>query len=859
MSTSARRFGKYELQERLGRGGMAEVWKAFDTQLRRYVAIKFLHADFQADPDFVSRFTREAQTIAALRHPNIVQIYDFYISESNEREKNTSPNAGTTESSVVAYMVMEYIQGETLAHYIHNTSHKGDIPAADVVVRLFTPISLGLDYAHRQGTIHRDIKPANILLDQRNTSRNAMGEPILSDFGLAKLLNAASQTATGTVFGTPLYISPEQVQNRPVSNRTDIYAVGVMLYEILTGAPPFHGDSLTGIMMQHLTEQPVPAHKINPHLPPAVSAVLLKSLAKKPQDRYPSAAALTAAIAKAFDLPVPQELRSADTMDDSERASEQTQRAQSPLNAGSSPATQVATDQQVARAGSDKGGATADEALFPNTVPPVGASSSPVNLPDSDAQLEVPGDTEDRTMLSRPSLEEQATILSTGSPGAQKESNSPVYEQPTILAQGAKPASENGAVPIEMSSPPVTPQPEAPPPAAPSPPPAPVQKQDQGLRIALVAILIVVLVAGGLGTFFALNHGNTPATTGASTIVGNASFVSGGQLNLRTNQGSNDELQISLHNITAPQSGNSYYAWLLPDKTQAESPSVFLGTLSVKNGTVNFLYKGDSNHTNLLGITSRFLITEEPANSHPDVPSLDPTIWRYYAELPQTPVTGQQYTLLDHLRHLLAIDPDLQKVHMNGGLNIWLYRNTQQVYSWSVDARNDWDTHSVTLMRQHIVSILDYLDGSKFVGIDVSPDLQTLAHPDFMEIGLLNFSSDQQPPGYLYHVALHLQGVVQSPGSTQNQQKLAVQINTGITNVKGELNQVRADAIKLVKMSDTQLTSQPALSLLNDMQTQANAAFNGTSSSSGQMNGVQQIYTQVQGLATFEVKPYSSK
>src|SRR5947209_152726 len=205
MSTTPRRLGKYELQERLGRGGMAEVWKALDTQLQRYVAIKLLHADLQADPNFVTRFMREAQVVAALRHPNIVQIYDFHISEGNE--------AGASESDMIAYMVMEYIKGTTLAHYIHNTSYKGQFPSAAEVIRLFTPISLALDYAHQQGMIHRDIKPANILLDQTRTARNPMGEPILSDFGLAKLLSGTSQT-TGVLFGTPLYISPERVQNR---------------------------------------------------------------------------------------------------------------------------------------------------------------------------------------------------------------------------------------------------------------------------------------------------------------------------------------------------------------------------------------------------------------------------------------------------------------------------------------------------------------------------------------------------------------------------------------------------------------------------------------------------------------------
>src|SRR5438270_1341196 len=203
MSTGPQRLGKYELQKRLERGGMGEVWKAYDTQLRRYVAIKLLHADLQANPDFVSRFTREAQFVASLHHPNIVQIHDFQFT-------------GTGEAGTTAYMVMDYVEGGTLADYIHATSRKGLFPSAPDIVYLFTAISLALDYAHQRGMIHRDIKPANILLDKRNLPAGAqfiapsLGEPILTDFGIARLQGAASSTITSSILGTPRYISPEQ-------------------------------------------------------------------------------------------------------------------------------------------------------------------------------------------------------------------------------------------------------------------------------------------------------------------------------------------------------------------------------------------------------------------------------------------------------------------------------------------------------------------------------------------------------------------------------------------------------------------------------------------------------------------------
>src|SRR5437660_2364376 len=254
MSTHPQQLGKYELHERLGRGGTAEVWKAFDRQLQRYVAIKLLHANLQQDPAFMTRFVREARTIASLRHPNIVHIYDFQTSDPSE------------SSNPFAYMVMEYIEGQTLAQYLRNTSRPGKMPPAAELVNLFASISSAIDYAHQHGMIHRDIKPANILLDKRRVVHNSMGEPILTDFGIAKLLGASTGTMSGSWLGTPLYIAPEQVQGYPGNERSDIYSLGVILYELCTGVLPFRGENPTSIMMQHIQSTPTSPALINPHI-----------------------------------------------------------------------------------------------------------------------------------------------------------------------------------------------------------------------------------------------------------------------------------------------------------------------------------------------------------------------------------------------------------------------------------------------------------------------------------------------------------------------------------------------------------------------------------------------------------------
>lgn len=287
---------KYELQERLGRGGMAEVWKAFDTRLQRYVAIKFLQAALQSDPTFVTRFVLEARAVASLRHPNIVQIYDF---ETSAQDSEDGP----------AYMVMDYIEGPTLAEYLRNTSVAHKFPSATEMVSLFLWISDAIDYAHQRGLLHRDIKPANILLDERHTTRNSMGEPMLTDFGIVKMLGTATGTLTGSIIGTPTYMSPEQARGNPGSSASDIYSLGVILYEMCTGVPPFRGDAPLAILHQHVSAPPPAPESINPDISPELAEVILCGLAKEPADRFPSAIALTSAVADALGVSLPDRQR----------------------------------------------------------------------------------------------------------------------------------------------------------------------------------------------------------------------------------------------------------------------------------------------------------------------------------------------------------------------------------------------------------------------------------------------------------------------------------------------------------------------------------------------------------------------
>ncbi len=256
-------LGQYRLMEELGRGGMATVYKAHQPSLDRYVAIKVLHPFVAAEEEFLGRFHREARNVAALRHPHIVQIHDF-------GSKND-----------LYYMVMEFIDGQTLKARLEELDDSGWLMTLEEACRIAEQVADALDYAHRRGMIHRDVKPANIMLTLEE-------EAILTDFGLARMVEGVRFTRTGVV-GTPDYMSPEQGQALEIDGRTDIYSLGVVLYEMLTGRTPYAADTPLAVVMKHIQE-PLPQPRlINPAIPEEIEQVILKATAKDPGDRYEGA------------------------------------------------------------------------------------------------------------------------------------------------------------------------------------------------------------------------------------------------------------------------------------------------------------------------------------------------------------------------------------------------------------------------------------------------------------------------------------------------------------------------------------------------------------------------------------------
>ncbi|MGH2739295.1 MAG: Stk1 family PASTA domain-containing Ser/Thr kinase [Actinomycetota bacterium] len=252
--------GRYEIGAALGEGGMAKVFRGTDTVLGRTVAVKVLAPQFAKDKQFVERFRREAQAAAALNHPNVVSVYD------------------TGDQGIVHFIVMEYVEGATLAETI---GRDGPLHP-ERAIEIGEAVGRALGAAHAAGVIHRDVKPGNIMLTKD-------GEVKVMDFGIARAVSTDSVTQTATVLGTASYLSPEQAQGETVDGRSDIYSLGCVLYELLTGRPPFVGDTPVSVAYKHVNEPPIPPRTLNGDVPPGLEQIVMKSLAKNAANRFQSA------------------------------------------------------------------------------------------------------------------------------------------------------------------------------------------------------------------------------------------------------------------------------------------------------------------------------------------------------------------------------------------------------------------------------------------------------------------------------------------------------------------------------------------------------------------------------------------
>ncbi|MEU1149024.1 protein kinase [Streptomyces sp. NPDC005863] len=265
--------GRYQLRDLLGEGGMASVHLAYDTVLDRQVAIKTLHTELGREQSFRERFRREAQSVAKLTHTNIVSVFD---TGEDELDGATMP-----------YIVMEYVEGKPLGSVLDASVTQFGAMSTDQALKITADVLAALEISHEMGLVHRDIKPGNVMMTKRNVVK-------VMDFGIARAMQSGvtSMTQTGMVVGTPQYLSPEQALGRGVDARSDLYSVGIMLFQLVTGRLPFEADSPLAIAYAHVQEEPVAPSSINRSLPPAVDAIVARALKKNPNERFPTAEAM---------------------------------------------------------------------------------------------------------------------------------------------------------------------------------------------------------------------------------------------------------------------------------------------------------------------------------------------------------------------------------------------------------------------------------------------------------------------------------------------------------------------------------------------------------------------------------------
>ena len=337
--------GRYQIRALLGQGGMSAVYRAFDPNLRRLVAIKMIHAHLSSDPNFIGRFKEEAAAVARLRHPNVVQVHDFNID-------------GETY-----YMVMENLVGETLQARLKRINAASRQMPLDEALHLCIQLCEAAGYAHKHELIHRDIKPANIML-------NVNGQAILMDFGIVKIIGGDYHTATGATIGTAMYMSPEQIRSERIDERSDIYSLGVTLYEMLSGQPPYTADSALTLMMMVLNDPLPDLSEARKGVPESLLAVVQKALAKEPAERFQTMTEMSAALRQ-----VQVELASTPPVQTATLVDE-------PVVEPASPATLVDSPPEEEIAGASQPGSPVAISLAPSLQEPGGKVSSAATLQD---------------------------------------------------------------------------------------------------------------------------------------------------------------------------------------------------------------------------------------------------------------------------------------------------------------------------------------------------------------------------------------------------------------------------------------------------------------------------------------------